>query len=913
MALSPGTRLGPYEILALIGSGGMGEVYGARDTRLDRTVAIKILPSADPELKARFEREAKAIASLQHPHICTLHDVGHQNGTDYLVMEHLQGETLAARIARGRIKLDEALKIAIEIADALDKAHRAGIAHRDLKPGNIMLTRDGVKLLDFGLAKLAPASPAHSTGFSGTATQASPLTAHGTILGTLHYMSPEQVEGRDADARSDIFALGAIVYEMVTGTRAFEGKSPASVIAAILEREPSPISTLQPLVPVQLDHIVKECLAKDPDARWQSVSDVMRELKWVARRSPETGNAPHVSPIGVTHPLWLAALAVAAGLLVGAVVTKVVGPGGSSKSSGDVARLLVGVGPADQLPPPRPSRTAMAFSPDGKYLVFVAVRNSRQQLYLRALDRLEATPIAGTEDGDSPFFSPDGRWVGFWSGVNVDAVGDLKKVPLTGGPAVTVCRTPALFGASWGSNDAIVFANIGGGLWAVPAGGGTPKPLTTVDIKKGEVSHRLPHVLPDSKAVLFTALKASRRWDDAEIIVRSLLTGEQKVLVTGGADARYVTTGHVIYARTGTLMAVPFDLGRLQITGSPYGIVEDLMQSVNSVNANLDVGAAQFSVSGSGSLVYLPGGIFPDLERTLAWVDRKGELEPLAAPARSYFAPRLSPDGQRLVVYTAGLNPMLWTYDLSRGTLTRLTVEGQSRLAIWTPDGKRVTFRSSQAGPENLFWKPADGSGVAERLTTSENNQTPASWSPDGKSLLFLEEVSPTNMDICALSMEGGHVTAPYCHQTPFLERWADFSPDGHWLTYVSNETGRDEVYVQAYPDGPKFQVSTDGGTQPAWARNGRELFYIIGATAASTRMMVVDVTLAPTFSASIPRMLFEGRFGTTTPIRGYDVSADGRRFLMIQPKEQPPERPITQMVVVLNWTEELKAHVSTK
>jgi serine/threonine-protein kinase len=494
-----------------------------------------------------------------------------------------------------------------------------------------------------------------------------------------------------------------------------------------------------------------------------------------------------------------------------------------------------------------------------------------------------------------------------------DTLGDLKKVPLSGGPAVTVCKTRLVFGASWGSNGIIVFGNANDGLWAVSADGGMPQRLTTLDAKKGEVSHRLPQVLPNAKGVLFTALRNRRRWDDAEIIVRSLVTGEQNVLVTGGADARYIPTGHVLYARLGTLMAVPFDLARLHAAGAPYGIVDGVMQSVNAVNANLDVGAAQFGVSGSGTLVYLPGGVIPDLERTLAWVDRKGDVEPLAAPVRAYFAPRLSPDGQRLLVYTRGLNSGVWTYDLSRGTLTRLTSEGQNVAGIWTPDGKRVTFASSQTGVPNLFWKPTDGSGPAERLTTSENEQTPASWSPDGKRLLFFEQGASTRPDICTLSLESGQGQSRSCRQSPSLERWVDFSPDGRWLAYVSNETGRDEVYVQAYPGpGARIQVSPSGGTEPAWGRNGRELFYRSGPSAA-TKMMAVNVNLTPTFSAEIPRALFEGRFGTTSPLRGYDVSADSRRFLMIQLKEQSRLQPITQMVVVLNWFDEVKARVPIK
>jgi serine/threonine-protein kinase len=919
MPLAVGSHLGPYEILSALGAGGMGEVYKARDTRLDRTVAVKILPSAlafDRQFRERFDREARTISQLDHPHICTLYDVGEQDGTSFLVMQYLEGETLEQRLKKGAPPLEQSLLWMIQVADALDKAHRAGIVHRDLKPGNIMLTKTGAKLLDFGLAKASQPAVA-GAALSMLPTTPPTLTAQGTILGTFQYMAPEQLEGQETDGRTDIFAFGAVAYEMLTGKKAFEGKSQASLISAIISSNPPPIAASQPLTPPALDHLVRTCLAKDPEARWQSASDVKRELQWLAGSATRGTTAV----VGTERLRWTVPVTTTAlGLVIGTLVT-MLGSRLMMHQPADfkgVTRTFVSVAPADQLRSVpadtqggegRPSRTALALSPDGRLLVFSAVRAGHQALYARALDQVDAAPIPGTDDGVNPFFAPDGRWVGFW------ANGALRKVPLNGGPPTVVCETGPIFGASWGSTNTIVFARQREGLLQVPAEGGTPRTITTLDEKRGEFSHRLPFVLPGGGAVVFTVtLHPAPRWDEAQLAVVSIATGERKNLGPG-ADARYVTTGHLIFMRAGTLVAAPFNLARLELTGGVVSLISDVMQAGRQGAAMTDTGAGQFATSSSSTLAYVPGGLGADVERTLVWVDRRGIARPLAARVGPYFAPMLSPDARRIVLWTQGDDRNVWLHDVDRGTLSRLTSEGRNSRAIWTPDGTRVVFGSAKAGVDNLFWKAADGSGGAERLTTSPNVQMPSSWSPDGKTLAFLEFPSATHAVVWLLPLEGDRQPHPLL-QTRFNTTYAEFSPDGRWIAYVSDESGRDEVYVQPFPGpGPRKQISNDGGTQPAWSRTSRELFYtdyVSGSGQAAFDMFVVPVVLTPTFSAGTPRVLFKGRFAGQGATRGYDVTPDGQRSLMAQTKERPPAK-VTQIILVQNWGEELKARVPTK
>jgi serine/threonine-protein kinase len=892
MSVNAGTRLGPYEILSAIGAGGMGEVYRARDTRLDRIVAIKVLPThlADrSELRERFEREARTIASLNHPHICTLFDIGHQDGIDYLVMEYLEGETLAQRLLKGSLPLEQVLQFAIEIADALDKAHRKGVTHRDLKPGNIMLTKTGTKLLDFGLAKLKQEVAPANVPPSELPTAIDPLTAEGTIVGTMQYMAPEQVEGKEVDARTDIFAFGAVVYEMATGKRAFEGKTQASLIAAILEKEPPTMSSLQPMTPPALGRVVKRCLAKDPDDRWQTARDLEVELKWIAESDSHAGTSVPTATLKGIRSLGRRALILSVGTLL--LVVAIAGVAGWTLKPSPppqpqpVSRWTINLPPDQQLAG-LDVGPAIALSHDGTHLAYVARQRGIQQIYLRALDRSEASPIPDTEGAVNPFFSPDDQWIGFFAG------GKLKKISVSGGAALTLGDAPFPNGASWGSQGTIAFTPTGG----------APQPLT--HLAKGEVAQRWPDFFPGGKAVLFGTGSNAISFSNAQVAVQSFGTGERRNLIQGATYPRYASSGHLIYAQGGSLMAVPFDAQRLTTTGATVPVVEGVMQSPIS-------GSAQYSLSATGSLVYVTGGV-QSAQRRLVWVSRNGSEQLLAAPAHSYFAPRLSPDGRRVAVTITEQDDQVWLFDVSRETLTRFTFEGNANLnPTWTPDGKRIAFDSIKGGSLNIFWQLADGGGGLERLSTSEYTQVPFSWSPDGQLLAFFEVNPITQRDIWVLRMgdpsaSSGQVrkAQPFL-RTPFDEAVPRFSPDGRWLAYTSDESGRHEIYVQPYPGpGGKWQISTEGGTEPAWNPNGRELFYRSG-----DKMMAVDIATQPGFAAGTPRMLFEGRYEVApVPSANYDVSPDGQRFLMVKPSEQ--EAATTQINVVLNWFEELKRRV---
>jgi Tol biopolymer transport system component len=908
MALTPGTRLGPHEILSAIGAGGMGEVYRARDTRLSRIVAIKVLPThlADrSELRDRFEREARTIASLNHAHICTLFDIGQQDGVDYLVMEFLEGETLAQRLQKGALPLDQVLQYAIEISDALDKAHRKGVTHRDLKPGNIMLTKSGTKLLDFGLAKMKQEIAPANVQLSQLPTASDPLTAHGSIVGTLQYMAPEQVEAKEVDARTDIFSFGAAVYEMATGRRAFEGKTSASVMAKILEVDPPSMTSLQPMTPPALDRVVKRCLAKEPDSRWQTASDLNESLMWIAEGVSQhplkpTAAMKDIRSLWRRAPLWGLVCLLAA--FVGGATIWVLKP----TPPHSVTRAVIDLPPGQRLAG-LDNGPAVALSPDGAYLAYAVTQGGSQQLYLRAMDSLEAKPIAGTEGATAPFFSPDGRWIGFLAG------GKLKKVLVGGGTTVTLSDASIPRGASWSSQGIIAFAANGtSGLQQVSDAGGAAQPLTRLG--KGENGHRWPEFLPNGKAVLFAAGPGGN-WNNAQIAVQTLGTGERRNLVLGATQPRYVPSGHLVYGQGGTLMAVPFDSQRLIATGPAVPVVESVMGSTIT-------GDTQYSFSATGSLVYVPGGV-QTTQRRLVWVNRNGSEQPLAAPAHGYDRPRISPDGQRVAVGIDEQEMQLWLYDLSRDTLTRLTFEGnRNQIPAWTPDGKRIAFESNKDGAQNIYWQLADGSGGLERLTTSEFTQVPYSWTPDGQALAFVEVNPTTGLDIWVLrvgdpSPGSGQVPSTSSGQVrkaqPFLrtrfnEGAGRFSPDGHWLAYISDESGRYEVFVQSYPGpGGKWQISTEGGTEPVWNRKGQELFYRSG-----DKMMAVDIATQSGFAAGKPRMLFEGQYAPApTTSANYDVSPDGQRFLMLKPIEQTLSTS-TQINVVLNWFEELKQKAPT-
>jgi eukaryotic-like serine/threonine-protein kinase len=884
MAILSGKRLGPYEILSVIGAGGMGEVYRARDTRLERVVAVKILPdhlSDRAELRERFEREARTIASLNHSHICTLFDIGQQDGTDYLVMEYLEGETLAERLKKGPLPIVQVLQYAIEIADALDKAHRKGITHRDLKPGNIMLTKSGTKLLDFGLAKLKQETTPANISLSKLPTANDAITAQGAIVGTLQYMAPEQLEGREVDARTDIFAFGVVVYETATGKKAFEGKSQASLIAKILESDPPPISSLQPMTPPALDRVVKTCLAKDPDNRWQTASDLCRELKWIADEGTQRTTTA-AAPVASGRTNWLktalwAGAAVAACILVGltAWILKPAAPK-------PIARFAMSLPPGQRLDTFGP---AIAISPDGTRLVYAAgPSNLTTQLYIREMGGLEARPIPGTGGGGNPFFSPDSQWIGFFTS------GKLMKVSLSGGVPVSLVdiNVGGEAGASWGSQGRIaVVPQAGSPIQQIPDTGGNLQPLTRLE--KGEASHRWPEFLPEGKGVLFTAAAGTA----TKIAVQSLGSGEHRDLVPGGDFPRYALSGDLVYLQGANLMAVPFDRQRLAITGAAVPVIEGVLAAG---------GVAQYSFSSTGTLIYVPGSS-QEAGLKLVWVDRKGMEQPVNAPPHNYVLPKVSPDGKRVAAGIEEADSQIWVYDLGRDTLTRLTFEGSANIdPVWTPDGKRIVFKGTG---NRLFWQPADGSTGAEALTSSElaANNVPGSWTPDGQVLTFMEINPDTGYDVYTLPLKDGK-PQPFLH-TPSLETAPRFSPDGRFIAYASDESGRIEIYVRPYPGpGGKWQISTEGGAEPVWNPKGQELFYRSG-----NKMMAVDVTTQGTFSAGKPKILFEGPYvPTPRSFPDYDVSPDGQRFLMLKPSEQA-QGP-AQINVVLNWFEELKQKV---
>ena len=919
--LASGRKLGPYEILAPLGAGGMGEVYRARDTKLGRPVALKVLPETlakDAERIARFRREAQVLASLNHPNIATIYGLEESNGHCALVMELVEGPTLAdkIRVAQGSpfspaalrveepqrrktgvaLQIDEALPIARQIAEGLEYAHERGVIHRDLKPANVKVRPDGtVKILDFGLAKALNTSvEAVSDRHSDVGDQRSPLqdsptisaaaTRQGMILGTAAYMSPEQARGKTVDRRCDIWSFGAVLFEMLSGKQAFPGEDVSHTLAAVIMQEPD-WSALPDYLPAGLGRLLRRCLVKHPRSRLQAIGDARIVIEEALAGTPDVGavREPPVHP--APTPTWRRALpwgiAAVLGLaLVGTLLWVALRP-----LTHPTARFVVTLPAGDRLAPVRTQRLALA--PDGSRLVYVANHGGGTQLFVRAIDRFEATPIPGTEGAVSPFFSPDGQWVGFF------ADGKLKKVSLSGGVPLSLCSAAAARGGSWAPDDTIIFAlSMTSGLFRVSAAGGVPKPLTVPDRKKGEYAHRWPDILPGGRAVLFTVWTGGS-FDNARIGVLSLETSERRILVEGGTYPRYVPSGHLVYAQGGGLLAVPFGLKRLEVTGPPVSILE-------GVSMNPTFGGAEFSLSDDGSLAYVPGGSRVR-EGTLLWVDRKGAVLPLPAPPRGYLSPRLSPDGQWLAVAIEGPHLGAWLYDLARGTLTRLTGSTVVPRSIWTPDGKHVTFLATLSDALNLYWMPADGSGAAERLTTSGNFQVPGSWSPDGHVLAFSEVDPTTGWHIWMLRLEGDRKPRPFL-QTASNEYGPMFSPDGRWLAYQSDESGRQEIYVRSFPGpGGKWQISTEGGAEPVWAPNGRELFYRNG-----DKMMTAAVEIKPVFAASTPKLLFEGHYEAGNFFeRDYDVSPDGQRFLMIKASEQ--EQAATQLNLVLNWSDELR------
>ncbi len=806
-------------------------MYKARDTRLHRTVAIKVLPehiSKRQDLRQRFEREARAVASLNHPNICVLHDVGSQDGTEYMVMEYLEGETLAARIAKGALPVDQAVKFAIQIADALDRAHRAGITHRDVKPANIMLTRDGVKVLDFGLAK-SPPKAGHTEE-----TLTAVLTKEGAVLGTPQYMAPEQFEGEVADARTDIWAFGAVLYEMVTGRRALKRGWPTTTFAAIVDEQPEPMGSG---VPPALDSLVLRCLRKEPNERFQNVFDVKLFLEAVAQTGfSNRGDSQQPRRRTIA---WI-------GLAISAVLFSAVSllyfSGRSSKGKPEAApviRAVIPVAPAEMIPPS--SSPTIALSPDGQTLAFVGQKDNRSQRYLRSLSSLEVKPLAGTEGASGPFFSPDSEWIGFFS------TGKLRKVRLRGGSPITICEIQQEGrGATWGPGDMIVLNSSprrGTGLVRVPASGGTPEPLTQPDAAKGETSHRWPQFLPGGKKVLFT-IWTSAGFPSARLAVLDLSSGRIRAIVESASYGRFAD-GYLVFARMEGLAIAPFDPSTESLRGSPVPAgIEVLGSSVS--------GVAQFDIGAAGVLAYAPG--LSTTRSTLVWVDRNGRESPLNSEPALYQSPKLAPDGRHLVVSKLeSANPDIWNLELARMSFTRLTSAPSAEYySTLTPDGATVTYSSNRAGPQNLFSIATDGSGVEQRLTTAAYSQQPSSWSPDGTLLAFTQWEPKTGSDIWLYSKHEGSAR-PFL-RTAFNEASAHFSPDGHWIAYSSDESGRQEIYMLPTSGkvGGKRKVSTAGGREPVWNPRGGELYYLNG-----NDLMSVQVKFQPSLTIGIPQLLF--------------------------------------------------------
>jgi Tol biopolymer transport system component len=867
VALVPGSRLGIYEIVSLIGSGGMGDVYRAIDTRLRRDVALKTLPdsfSNDAGRNARLRQEAQTLAALNHPHIAQIHGIDEAGASTFLVLELVDGESLDRRIARGPLPVRESIQIAEQIAEALDAAHDRGIIHRDLKPANVMLDRDGrVKLLDFGLAKIFASPIAAET----VAAETQP----GTLLGTIAYMSPEQARGESVDKRTDIWALGCVLYEMLTATAPFAGGAAADVLAAILRQDPD-WSRLPPEIPSAARRVVRRCLEKDPRRRLRDIGDALADLR------DESSEALSATPRVRSWPLLLSIAAI--GVVAGVVVAPRLRPrdaiaterraGGRFSIAMPPNASLVGL---DTL--------SLAISPDGERVAFVA-GTSAPRLFVRHIDNATSREIPGTDGASAPFFSPDGRSIGFFAG------GRVKRVSVDGGDVVVVCGSAANpRGGAWSRNGTIAFtAAPGSALLQVSADGGEPQPLTTLDARRGEGSHHWPEFLPDGDAVVYTAGTGSAAaWDERDIVVESLRTHEHRV-VAHGSSARYVNSGHLIVARGGVLTMIPFDPKRLQATGPPVRLADGVMQSM--------FGAAQFSASRDGTLVYAPGGL---VARELVWMSRTGVATPLPLPPQTYWSARLSPDGRRVALGIEGASYAVWVYDLERGTMTRQTFEGTSAYPIWTPDGKRLTFNSTKSGGVlNLFWRAADGSGEDERLTTGETIEIANAWSPDGRLLAYQKGGSTTGRDIW-LYAPADKSTRPFL-QTPYDEGGAAFSPDGRWLAYVSSEGGAPNVYLRPFPGpGERLQISNNGGGGAVWAANGRELFYREGGG----RMMTVDVELGAAVRASRPRMVFDA------PQRGpifqadYDVTRDGQQFILFRPYGTPPQ--VTHIEIAIRAT----------
>ena len=887
MALAVGTRLGPYEIVGPLGAGGMGEVYRAKDTRLDRTVAIKILPihlSANSDSKARFEREARAISKLTHPHICALHDVGSQDGIEFLVMEFLEGEALSQRLAKGALSTEQVLRHGVEIADALHKAHKEGIVHRDLKPGNIMMTKSGTKLLDFGLAKFeVSVTQQQGSGVSGLQTEQREITAEGTIVGTVQYMSPEQLEGKEADERTDIFALGSVLYEMATGQKAFTGKSHASLISAILKDDPPRVSQVQLTSPPSLDHVIKKCLEKDREERWQSAYDVASELRWIAESS--TQDVVARKPIQSSKRFWLSA-AICALLILAAIAIAQRYRKPSVSTGAQLVRFAI--------PPPVDSsfQGTIALSPDGTKLAFVVTdANGVPSLWVRNMNSLDAQRLPETEQATFPFWSPDSRTIAYFSR------GKLRKINASGGTPQIICDSVDGRGGSWGSKGTILFApQANSGLYRVSSEGGSAE--LHLSSGEGGGSLRWPYFLPDGNHFLYVYTIG-----DAEtvgIYRGSLDSKDSRKLLPIVSRITYVSPGYVIYIDQNSLMCRRFDPDRLEFIGDPVPVAAQPWVDYYIF------GASGFSTSDNGILAYRQGG--KQLGQ-FTWYDRSGKKMGSVGPPSGGNEPAFSPDETRVVFYqsenTTGLDDE-YILDLKSGSLSRFTFHpSDDNTAIWAPDGSRIVWSSIRNGWYELYQKLPSGAGSEEPLLIDHSVKYPSDFSPDGKLLLY-DRYSSKSIDLWILPIAGDKKPFPYL-ESQSNEGHGRFSPDGNWIAYSSDESGKLEIYVQGFPAtrGGKWQVSVTGGDQPQWSQDGRELVY----AAPDGGIMSVDVVVSESgLSFGTPKVLFKTPLylvGITGSRNDYLVTRDGQRFLINTPSEDTKKLPLA---IILNWTSLLRA-----
>jgi serine/threonine-protein kinase len=879
----------------------MGEVYRARDTKLKRDVAIKILPeefSRDLDRISRFQREAEVLASLNHPNIAAIYNVEEANNTRFLVLELVEGEMLAERIQRGPIPAKEALHIAKSICEALEAAHEKGIVHRDLKPANVKITPEGkVKVLDFGLAKAMERYPANAS-ISNSPTLSALATNAGVILGTAAYMSPEQAKGFDADRRSDIFSFGCILFEMLTGRQPFQGDTVADVLASVLAREPD-LTKLPANLNPRLLELLHRCLEKDPRKRWHAAADTRVEIEAIL--ADPRGLVIPPQPTFIQKPLWKRAIPVLAGLLVAAALAALATWYLKPSPAGMVTRFPFTLPEGQQFT--GTGRQLVAISPDGTQFVYVA--NNR--LYLKPMRELNSIAIQGTEvhqDVFHPVFSPDGRYVAFYS------VADraFKKIPISGGAAVTLFQADSVFGVSWGPDDQIVFGLVDR-IVRVFANGG--KPETIVTLKAAESAHG-PQILPDGKTLLFSVTSATGndRWESGKIVAQSLKTGERKILIDPGTDGRYVKTGHLVYELNGNLLAVPFDLRRLQVTGGPVPIVEGVRTTPGLT------GEAQFSFADNGSLIYIPGtGAAAVTPNSIAFVDRNGNAKTLPIPPGPYDSPRVSPNGKQLTYHSSdGKEEILWVYELSGATAPRrLTFGGANRYPMWSGDGERIIFTSSREGDFGLFWQRADGVGTAERLTKVEGVafDAPNSWVPKTQLFSFIR-TKPNETGLWTYSVTDKKPTPFFSLQSSSLSE-SSFSPDGQWLAYQSNESKSYEVYVQPFPaTGAKFQITRSGSHHPLWSPNGKELYYVY-----NQQLFSVSLQTQSGFAFSTPMALPVKGFIQPAGHRQFDITPDGKQFVVIFPPGQAQAsnepRQAPQIQVVLNWFTELQQRVPVK